>query len=192
MFSARASCPRRCSRPRSAVPHTMFSASQRRAPHDVLAVVAARRAPHDVLGVAQRAPDDVLADRRRAPHDVLAVEVDVPQTMFSASSVDVPHTMFSPSAQQRAPHDVLAARVARRAPDRVQRPGVARPGLSTPALSLWLPQMIVLLHARCDRVRLPGLRRREEPRQVDRAVGCSGSRRPASARRSDSPAPCTR
>ena len=95
--AGRWSCPRRCSRESSAVPHTMFSRSidvpqtmfsQSSPPQAVPQTMFSRspsvpqtmfssspkRAPDDVLGVVDGAPDDVHERCRR-----------VPQTMFSQS-----------------------------------------------------------------------------------------------------------
>ena len=173
-------CPTRCR-----------SSRQARAPHDVVAVgAAALGAPDDVVALAAAggAPDDVVAFAAvGAPDDVVAFAVDgAPRRCCRrrASATcptrccrtrrcahAVPQTMLSPSPSVD------------RAPDHVARPGAAG------RLDDAVLQLLVAPEDRLAPQRVGRIARARAPAARGTAPGrprpwCSGSRRPASARRS--------
>ena len=110
----------------------------------------------------------LLADAS-VPQTMFSPPSTVPQTMLSPSSADVPQTMFSPSPHERAPHDVLAA-PSREAPQTVLtfQAFAARLEDAVPDLVVAPDDRLAPRAPRCGYA-LPGLRGREEARQVDGA-----------------------
>ena len=200
MLSTSPSCPTRCCRPSSAVPHTMLSEN---VPQRVVAGIECPRRCCRSRRRRSRCPTRCCRRRQRAPDDVVARRSIVPQTMLSPSpSRTVPHTMLSRSQVRGAPHDVVALVLAQRAPDDVVAFAVAS---RAPHGSELEGAAVRLDHAAGElgcprgsacstRVGIAACRpaRREEPREVHRALGVeeAGALGQRVVARS-TPAPCT-
>ena len=167
----RTPCPTRCCRtrrrrrpcPRRCCRTPARARSSARAPDDVVALVLGRSRPCPRRCCRRPAP--------RCPTRCCRTPV--------AGSHSVPHTMLSPSPSSNAPHTVFERPgAARRLDDAVLQLVVAPDGSSCPT-------------ARSTGYGWPGLRRHRGTSPGRPRPWCSGSRRPASAGRSGSPAPCT-